>query len=287
MSKQNEVTAFKACGVSLYRLAIPILIVTMVLSGGLFAFDYYYVARANRRQEALRDEIKGRATQTYLRPDRKWIMGSNSNRIFYYRFLDNSGAEAVMNEVSIFELDQHPFRLARQIFAKRASWRPARKSWVFEDGWTCEYQGAVCLTYNTFDVRPFNEITEPPDYFLKEALQDKQMNFVQLEHYIRDLTQSGYEGTVKLQVRLFNKFSAPLFTLIMAMIAVPFGFLVGNRGAMTGIGISIGIAIAYLGIGQLFEKLGDVSQLPPAMSAWAPDVLFALAGMYLLLRMRT
>ena len=56
---------------------------------------------------------------------------------------------------------------------------------------------------------------------------------------------------------------------------------------MAGIGVSIGIAVAYLGIGQLFEKIGDASQLPPAMAAWAPDVVFALAGVYLLLRMRS
>ena len=73
----------------------------------------------------------------------------------------------------------------------------------------------------------------------------------------------------------------------MAMIAVPFGFLVGNRGAMAGIGVSIGIAIAYLGTGTLFEKIGDVSQLPPAMAAWSPDALFSLMGLYLLLRMRS
>ena len=76
MSKQNEITAFRACGVSLFRLAVPILIAGLLLSGGLFAFDFYYVADANRKQEALRDQIKGRATQTYLRPDRKWIMGN-------------------------------------------------------------------------------------------------------------------------------------------------------------------------------------------------------------------
>ena len=75
MSKQNEVTAFKACGVSLFRLAAPVLLVSTLFSGGLFAFDFYYVPGANRKQDALRDEIKGRATQTYLRPDRKWIMG--------------------------------------------------------------------------------------------------------------------------------------------------------------------------------------------------------------------
>ena len=85
MSKQNEITAFKACGVSLFRLAAPILLGSALLSAGLFAFDFYYVAGANRKQDALRDEIKGRATQTYLKPDRKWIMGYNSSRIFNYR----------------------------------------------------------------------------------------------------------------------------------------------------------------------------------------------------------
>ena len=126
------------------------------------------MAGANRKQDALRDQIKGRTTaQTYLRPDRKWIMGANSNRIFYYRFFDNSGQEAVMNEASIFELDQHPFRLARQIFAKRALWRPSIRSWVFEDGWTCEYEGSICTTYKPFQVQTFKEITEAPDYFLK------------------------------------------------------------------------------------------------------------------------
>ena len=227
MSKHNEVTAFKACGVSLFRLAIPVLLLATLLSGGLFAFDYYYVAGANRKQDALRDQIKGRApAQTYL--NRTWKMGLNSSRIFYYRFFDNSGEESTMNEVSIFELDKNPFRLARQIFARRARWGTSMKTWIFEDGWTCEYQGALCKTYTPFQVQTFREITEPPDYFLTEALQDKQMNFLQLDRYIQDLTQSGFEGTVKLQVRFFRKFSVPLFVLIMAMIAIPFGFLVGK-----------------------------------------------------------
>jgi lipopolysaccharide export system permease protein len=289
MSKQNEVTAFKACGVSLYRLAAPILAGSMLLSAGLFFFDYYYVAPANRIQDSLRDHIKGRATQTYLRPDRTWRMGSDSSRIYFYRFFDNSGAESVMHEAYVFELDRKTFRLARQIFAKQARWSTQLKSWVFEDGWTCLYDGAFCTHPNfaAFKTRAFDELTEPPDYFLNEALQDKQMNVVQLDNYIRELQQSGFEGTVKLQVRLFRKFSVPLFAMIMAMIAVPFGFLVGNRGAMTGIGISLGIAICYLAIGPLFEKLGDASLLQPSLAAWAPDAVFALAASYLLLRMKS
>lgn len=287
MSKQNEITAFKACGVSLFRLAAPILVGSTLLSGGLFAFDFYYVARANRKQDALRDEIKGRATQTYLRPDRKWIMGYNSSRIFNYKYFDKSGEASSMNEASVFELEPKTFRLVRQIFARRAHWSVPLKTWVFEDGWTCEYKGAFCEKYNAFQATTFRELTEPPDYFLKEALQDKQMNFLQLDRYIKDLTQSGFEGTVKLQVRLYRKFSVPLFALIMAMISIPFGFLVGSRGAMAGVGLSLGIAVGYLGLGQLFEKLGDAGQLGPMVAAWGPDVVFALAGAYLLLRMRS
>jgi len=56
---------------------------------------------------------------------------------------------------------------------------------------------------------------------------------------------------------------------------------------MAGIGVSIVIAISYWGIGLLFEKIGDVNQLPPAIAAWSPDALFSLTGLYLLLRMRS
>ena len=184
MSKQNEITAFKACGVSLFRLAAPVLLGSMLLSGGLFAFDFYYVAGANRKQDALRDEIKGRATQTYLKPDRKWIMGYNSSRIFNYKYFDNSGEESSMNEASVFELEPKTFRLVRQIYARKAHWSVPLKTWVFEDGWTCEYKGAFCHVYTPFQATTFRELTEPPDYFLKEALQDKQMNFLQLDRYI-------------------------------------------------------------------------------------------------------
>src|SRR5581483_7176642 len=157
-------------------------------------------------------------------------------------------------------------------------------TWVFENGWTSEFRGVTRLVPRTnFQATTFPELTESPDYFLKEAVQERQMNFLELQKYISDLQQSGLVDTRKLQVQYQLKFANPLFALIMAMIAVPFGFLVGNRGAMTGIGASIVIAISYLGIQPLFEKIGDVGLLPPAVAAWSPDVMFALIGSYLLL----
>jgi LPS export ABC transporter permease LptG len=283
LTKHNEVTAFKACGISLHRLSIPILVISCCLSGGLFAFDHYYVPEANRRQDALRNEIKGRAVQTYLSPERKWIFGKGP-RIYYYKFFDQ--AEAIMGGVIVYELEPSTFQLLRQISAERARWQPSLKTWIFENGWSREFHGNQSIPLTPFQVKTFAELNEAPSYFLKEVKQDKQMNFQELDSYIRDLQQSGFD-TVKLRVQFYRKFSVPLFVLIMAMISIPFGFLVGNRGAMAGIGVSIGIAIAYWGVGLLFEKIGDVNQLPPAVAAWSPDAMFSLTGLYLLLRMRS
>jgi lipopolysaccharide export LptBFGC system permease protein LptF len=139
---------------------------------------------------------------------------------------------------------------------------------------------------NHFTATSFPEIAEVPTDFLKEVKQNQQMNYQELASYIQDLHKAGFD-TVRLEVQYYKKFTTPLFALTIALISVPFGFLVGNRGAMTGVGVSIGLAIAYLGIGNLFEQMGNVGYLQPDVAAWAPDTLFSLAGFYLILRMRS
>jgi lipopolysaccharide export LptBFGC system permease protein LptF len=73
----------------------------------------------------------------------------------------------------------------------------------------------------------------------------------------------------------------------MAILSIPFAFVAGNRGAMTGVGISFGIAMAYWIVSTLFQQFGDLNQLPAAMAAWSPDIIFSLAGLYFMARMKT
>ncbi|BDC47895.1 hypothetical protein F183_A02110 [Bryobacterales bacterium F-183] len=285
LSKSNEVTAFKACGVSVFRLAAPILIVAAVFSGGLFAFDHFYIPGANRIQDGIRNEIKGRAVQTYLRPDQQWVAGLDG-RIYYYRYFDPR--ESAMLDVNVFEIDWKTAKLKRHIAAQKARWEPSLKRWVFQDGWRRDFDGIRETGYDSFrgEARTFGELVEAPDYFLKEVKQGKQMNYEELQRYIAELTQRGFD-TVQLRVQFHKKFSVPLFALIMALIAVPFAFRGATRGAMAAVGISFSIAIGYLALNQLFEQIGNLNQLPPSLAAWAPDGLFSLAGLYFVARMRT
>ena len=285
LTKHNEVTALKACGVSVYRLAAPILVAGVVLSGALFAFDHYWVPESDRRQDALRAEIKGRPAQTFLRPDRRWISGLH-DRMYYYKYFDQ--AQHVMLGVNVFEIDPARCRLKRHIEAERARWEPGLNAWVFENGWSRDMNGNSVTRFDDFSggTRTFAELEEQPDYFIKEVKQSRQMNFRELGAYIGELQQSGFD-TVALQVQLQKKFAVPLFALIMAMVSIPFAFLAGNRGAMAGVGVSLGIAIVYWSVGQIFEQFGNLSQLPVQVAAWSPDAVFSLAGLYFLARMRT
>jgi len=284
LTKYNEVTAFKAGGVSVHRLAAPVLFVSLMISGLLFAFDHYYIPAANRRQEMLRAEIKKKPVQTYLDPNRQWIYGQGS-RIYNYRFLDPH--QSIMSQVNVYELDPATFHILHQISASSARWEPSLKTWVFENGISQDLHGENANYQEFYGASAtFHEITELPTWFVKEEKEYKEMNFQELGTYIRELRASGLE-TTPLQVQYYKKFSVPLFALIMALLSIPFAFIAGNRGAMTGVGISFGIAIAYWVVGTLFDQIGDLNQLPAAMAAWSPDVLFSLGGLYFMVRMRT
>jgi lipopolysaccharide export system permease protein len=294
MQKTNEITAMKATGVSIYRAVIPILAIAIALAGGLFLLDQWYLPYANKRVETLRNMIKGKPAQTYLRPDRKWIFGESKKRpdgtyenrkIYYYEAFDPD--RNVFASVSAFEFDPHSFRMVKRIYATRARWAEQLQKWAFENGWertwTSTPTGDIHEDLQKFDVSTFAELNEPPNYFKKEVLQSEEMSYDELRRYISDLQQGGFD-VVRLRVQLQKKIAFPLITLVMAILAVPFALAGGRRGALGGVVVALIIGVGYFLTSSLFEAMGNVSQLPPLIAAWSPDLIFGLAGGYLILK---
>ena len=283
MQKANEITAMKATGISIYRVILPVMVIAAILATGLFFFEQLYLPHANKRQDALRNQIKGKPAQTYLRPDRKWIFGQRSD-IYYYEFFDAESNR--FGSISIFEFDPKTFELNKRIYATRAHWSDTLQKWIFEQGWERSFRGSAIEAYRPFDVETFAELREPPGYFKKEVKQSSEMNYEELKNYIHDLQQSGFD-VVRLRVQLQKKFAFPIITFVMAMLAVPFALTAGRRGALAGVATAVGIAVVYFIVSGLFEAMGNTNQLPPALAAWSPDLLFALAGGYMILKVPT
>jgi LPS export ABC transporter permease LptF/LPS export ABC transporter permease LptG len=283
MNRSNEITAIKATGTSVYRIVTPVMVAAALLSGGLFFADQFYLPHTNKRQEALHNQIKGKPAQTYLRPDRRWIFGQHDD-IYYYQFFDADRDQFA--NLTVFQLDRASFAITRRIHAERAHWADKMGRWIYEQGWQRTLRGAAIAGYRTFDVSTFPELGEAPSYFKKEVKQYSEMNYEELHRYIRDLQQSGFD-VVRLRVQLNKKLSYPLITLIMAVLAVPFSLSASKKGAITGVAVAVGIAVVYTVLSRLFEAMGDISQLPPALAAWSPDLIFALVGAYLVLKIPT
>jgi lipopolysaccharide export LptBFGC system permease protein LptF len=187
--------------------------------------------------------------------------------------------------LSLFDFNRS-FQMTRRIYASRAFWEPHLRRWVLEDGWVRWLQGNRVTRYQQFSITTFKNIGEDPSYFKEGVRTSEQMSVLELYHYIEALRQSGFD-VVRLSVQFYRKFSYPLAGLVVTLIGIPFAFTVGRKGALSGIALSLGIAIAFWSVSSLFQAMGNLNQLPPALAAWTPDLIFGFGGGYLLLRIRT
>ncbi len=283
MNKYNEVTALKASGISLYRVSFPLIVAGLLIAGGLFAMDASMLPFANRKQDALRNQIKGRPAQTYFQPRLHWIFG-RGDKIYNYELYDAD--HHLFGGLNVFEMNPRTFSLRRRVFARRAHWEPLLHTWVLEQGWVRDFQQEQVTKYQPFTVASFPEIDEPPSYFQREVLQAYQMNWQQLGDYIAQLRHAGFDVS-RLSVQWQRKFAFPLLAAIIILIAIPFPFLLGTRGAVGGLAVGVGIGIVYWASAALFEAMGAVGQLPPFVAGWAPDAIFLFVGLYFFLKMPT
>jgi LPS export ABC transporter permease LptF/LPS export ABC transporter permease LptG len=283
MTKNNELVAFKASGLSLYRIALPLLLAGIFLAASLLVLDDTYLPFANQRQDALRNQIKGRPAQTYYQPSRQWIFGEGA-KIYNYELFDPD--RELFGGLNVFELDPSTFEIKRRIYAARAHWDNQQGLWILESGWIRDFSNGQLTRYTPFLANALNEISEPPSYFNREVRQSYQMTWWELQRYIGDLRQAGFD-VARLSVQLQKKLSFPLVAPIIILLAIPFSILVGTRGAVGGLALGVGIAIIYWAAAALTEAMGAVGQLPPLLAAWAPDTVFGFLGLYFFLKMPT
>ena len=281
LTKNSELIVMRACGVSLYRTALPMIAFALGGSAVLFLMEENVLAVANQRAERLRYEIRTGNPKTFGVLNRKWIAGNNGE-VFHYQYYDPKNRE--LNNLSVFQFDPQSNRLASRLFAERARFNDQRQYWYLDEGWNRTFDPNGIGSYERYEgwTRPF----EPPDYFVTEAREPDLMNFGQLRRYITELQASGY-NVLEHQVGLHRKIAFPFVTLVMTLIAVPFAVTTGRRGAMYGIGVGIVLALVYWTMISVFAAFGQGGLIDPVLAAWAPNLVFGAAAAYLLLTVRT
>jgi len=278
LSRSSELTVMKACGISLYRSALSIVFLSLCFSGILFVLEQRVMASANRRAEALDAQIKGRPPKTLNLLSRRWVTKGDA----FYNF---GLFDAQLNEMlglTVFTIRPDDWALASHTFVRRAVY--GSEGWEGYEGWTQNF-ATTPASWARITHRPLQGI-EPPEYFAKEPPDAEFMTVGELRAYIAEMRTSGFNVT-PASVDLQRKMAFPFVTLVMALLAVPFGVGAGRHGALYGIGLGIVIALSYWILISAFVAIGRAGLLHPLLAGWAPNVLVAGVACYLFLRART
>lgn len=277
-SRTSELVAMMASGVSYPRIAAPILVLALGISGFAFILNERIVPRTNQLVETTWDQIKNRRRSPFIY-NRRWYKGENGS-IFYIRSFD--AENNVIKGISLFRLGENS-RLKERMESPSLQWRSGE--WHFDQARSILFDQDGTLVQDKTRTDSVCEIHEKPEDFAKEIKDSEEMNRQELGEYIRLLQRSGFDASL-YQVDWYTKLSLPFLSFIMALIGIPFAYQSGRSAGLIGVGISLFIGIVYFIIFRVGVELGHAGKIPPMLSAWIANLLFFFSGAYLLVSSR-
>lgn len=156
---------------------------------------------------------------------------------------------------------------------------------LLRNGFERSFQDRYPKNFVAFSERKL-KISETRLFFSENIRFSSNMNSKELKKYIEFLKKS-HSDPLRYQAQLYYNYAFPFSSLVMVFIAIPFSFLMGNRGALFGVGIAVGISMIYWGMLGIFSSMGTMAVLSPLFSAFAPLVVFSAISFILFLNIKT
>ena len=280
LARTNEITAMKASGISVYRMVVPVLVLSAAASGAAFLVQERLAPAASSRAEEAWNRINDVPARRYSYLNRHWSMSRSKNRIYRYEYFDP--AASAFSRLSVFDLDPARWSIARRIYAERASL--GANGLALERSWIRDFRAGAAVPFAIRDA--WELATAEGRTFFREWKEPEQMTYGELREYAAEVRTAGFEAS-RLRVDLGGKIAFPLVSLVMTVLAIPFAFVMGKKGNLVGLGLSVALAIGYWGTFGIFRSLGYTGVLTPFLAAWGANLVFGLAGVFFLLRLRT
>lgn len=284
-ARRSEAIAWWACGQSVYRLAVPGILFAAAVGVGLWGLQEKVLPEANRTQNGLRGQIRGGVARATTPVGRQWLATGGAERLYSY---DYDEREGVLKNPVLYEFDGEGVHLRRIVAGGRGVWMQGGGGLELSDVAVLELGGGGLGGGVRRTASERIERAEPPEVFKPTLNKPAEMNFKQLSAYIKLLKKRGEIGDIlPLLVALERKRADTFAPLVMALVGIPLALAFGRRSAIASLCGAVVIGLGFWGATSGFQQLGTYGLLPPTLAAWAPPVIFAAAGIYMLFRART
>jgi lipopolysaccharide export system permease protein len=275
LSKSAEITAMRASGLTLFWLARPLVVLSLILSAFSFVLGEHIVPAAERKQKKLYNlDIRKKDKKGNYNQSDFWWRNGNS---FFTTDLFNSSTNS-LHDFSQFEIDDS-WVAVKRTDAERANWISKDLGWVL-----------LNATRYHFDTQPvtvehFAEIPlivgESPEDFYEFKDEPTTMSYREIRHFIKKQRNNGV-STSQYLPDMYGKLASPLVVFVVAMIVLPFTFLPARSGSMAQSSLAaLCIAFAYYAVNSFSISMGRADLLPPMLAAWMANLLMGAVALVL------
>lgn len=282
LARRSEVIVWWASGQSLYRLSVPTLLFSLLVSLALGVLQEKVLPQANQKQERYRAQIRGGLNRAMTPTGVQWLAVPEAKRLYSYKY--EEGAQRLITPV-VYEFDAEGIHLKRLIKSATGKWQNSgtldlQEAEVTEVSRTniahSQRQAQVTLMENA-----------PAESFKPLLNKPSELSSMALITYIKSLKKVRPEEMTPLYVSLYRRGADAVMPIILATIGVPFGIFFGRRSAFWALGMAIIIGLALWASASGFQQLGNYRLLPAALAAWATPLIFTALGLLLFSRART
>jgi len=299
LAKHNELLAMKSAGISLYRILLPLFVLSFLISLITIVFGGSIVPLTYQKMMEVKTVEIGRETKEKKFLHRNVFVQGEDGRIFHldvYNSNKNAGSGALVQK---FEKN----RLKEEIRAKKMSW--TGNGWLFEDGTeriftdslnelklpgesvpgetAASAHEAGIEKYETFDRLLRLDLKIKPEAFAQRQKKPEEMGYFELSNYVKIKKRSG-QMVAKETTDLYLKISFPFVSFIIVLFGAPLAANPKRSGVAIGFAISLFISFVYYTLIRVGQSFGYSEKLPPLLAAWSTNILFAVLGTILLIK---
>ena len=283
LTKNHELTAMRACGISIFRLMVPYIAVGLLASlsvaaihetiGPSAAYWCKNFVREQKRADPDLVYVKRQLAIKYQNGRRTWRINEFDTRTLVMRGLEITQQREDLS-------DEWKLR------AKEARWLDGR--WWMRDaseqGYDIESNPVGAPRFNL--TREMPELKESPEFFLNETKDPEFLTSAELLYYLEVNSRRDPAALARIRADLHFRLAEPWTCLIVVLLGIPFGAQTGRKGALLGVSLSIGLMFSYYVLVNVGLSMAKNMIIPAWIGPWIPNALYLCIGAYMIRRMR-
>ena len=284
-SSDSELIALRGCGVSVKRIVVPAVVLSLLITGLSFAVNEVIAPASTQRAKVLLDRALNEEKPPFKEGNITFQQQEDNELIRFFHAKDFDGT--VMRDITVVDFSQEEEEdgLKQIVSADAAQWDFQRNLWEFRNGtiYAVSPDGSFRQIVR-FD-RQDLQLPRTPLDLAQRPKKDEEMNIAEAKDYLEILRQTGDEKAIrKLEVSIQNKYSVPFACVVFGLVGSAVGIRPQRTGKATSFGVSIVIIFGYYLLSFITAAMGESGLISPFIAGWLPLSLGLASGIALLVK---